>query len=193
MRIITALTASLFLVACGSQNVPLSKIPISEINLDHVLIESEIRVSVENFLGYCKYFPEATETCLNNLKNLKSVTYTDSFLSNDNKENVNIVGRCTIKSNGERDIQILKNYASPTSLSYAALVNHELGHCLLNRGHAPKGSLRIMAPQMLRESEYGANWSAMLDDLFKNFIPWGGQGYSVVHEFLDTRADIESR
>jgi len=47
-----------------------------------------------------------------------------------------------------------------------AIVWHELGHCLLERGHAPQASVSIMTPIVPSLDELFANWDDLVFELF---------------------------
>lgn len=77
-----------------------------------------------------------------------------------------VVGNCASYTNGERIVTIDKNYwALAGDGLREELVYHELGHCLLGRGHV-ENVLSIMNSVLNTESEYLSEHQYMLDELF---------------------------
>jgi len=80
-----------------------------------------------------------------------------------------VVGVCSeyTFSNGELSylqVTIRPDFAERLdSPSYAGLMYHELGHCILNLEHSETG---IMAPVMYSESYYEENWDELVEELF---------------------------
>jgi hypothetical protein len=158
------------LSACGTQTIEgTSDRPVppnQNISIDHMLVEPELRPSVLNAISLCERFGgNSAEKCRKFLPMLKSVLYVE-------KIEKDVVGRCTIWSNGRREVIIKKNAVEQGSISEFFLVMHEVaGHCLTEQDHAPRESLRVMAPSMLSEYDYANNYTTLVKDLFTNPAP----------------------
>lgn len=74
-----------------------------------------------------------------------------------------IIGYCTEDGRVvlSRDV-----WESSGMLSNKALLFHELGHCVLDLGHAPKPAINIMAPCMLEDDILAENWASLIKKLF---------------------------
>lgn len=83
---------------------------------------------------------------------------------NFGKLDKNYIGICTVWSTGHRQIEIDREYWESASYRYRmSLIAHELGHCDLNKGHAPYPS-SIM---------YFENWGSLdFDDLFDRVVDY---------------------
>lgn len=154
----------LFLIGCGTADP-----------LDYIApkfdpeVASELKPDYDYFMQTCKDFGK-NELCKKNKQKLRTVKIVDSLP--DSKSGGKVAGLCTVYGTGVRKVEILKDIAKPNSYTHKGLVFHELAHCLLDYGHAPESSQRIMAPALLWEEVYKLNWSSLVEDLFKNPIQW---------------------
>lgn len=55
-------------------------------------------------------------------------------------------------------------------ITQKAVVFHELGHCVLNLGHAPDDALNLMTPYILPSDQIAENWDLLLDKLFSKSL-----------------------
>ncbi|CAB5221113.1 hypothetical protein UFOVP244_84 [uncultured Caudovirales phage] len=94
---------------------------------------------------------------------LNGITMVDTVADMGYEPGSLVIGVCK----WPRQINILRPYwyqASPTLR--AALIYHELGHCLLNLDHSSPENINIMAPVILSEEILEDHWSALVDKLF---------------------------
>lgn len=169
MRVFLALFL-LITVGCGRQVIEAggSSLPVSSsLNAEHVAIQTDLKMNFVSFLASCEMFPDSKKICEANLKELRSVTYTDEFKKDDGTKDNNTVGRCTVYDNVMRYVQFLKGYAKPGTLTALFLSHHEMAHCLLDQGHAPEKTIHVMAPALLSEDTYKNNYSALIFEVFK--------------------------
>jgi hypothetical protein len=129
-------------------------------------IDEELKVDFNYFIESCSSYPDKKKLCDKNKQHLESVKLVDSL--ENSKSGAKVVGLCTVYSTGKRTIKILNNAVEQNSYAHKGLMFHELGHCLLDYGHAAKSSQRIMAPSLLQEQDYKVNWASLMQDLFTN-------------------------
>lgn len=93
-----------------------------------------------------------------------------------------VIGLCTSYGSGVNDVQIRGSWWNQVSETQRMLlVHHELGHCVLYRGHrsATDSSgipLSIMYPSILPSSTFNSRKPAYLNELFTyGWSPGAGQ------------------
>jgi hypothetical protein len=153
------ISISLFLVGCGNAIDAITP----KINTE---IDEELKADFNYFMDSCSSYPDNKKLCDKNKQLLESVKLVDNL--RNSKTGTKVVGLCTIDSTGKRTVKILNNAVEQNSYAHKGLMAHELAHCLLDYGHAARSSLRIMAPSLLQEQDYKANWTSLVQDLFTN-------------------------
>lgn len=106
---------------------------------------------------------------------VRIIDIVDSFTNDELSKGA--VGVCSRKSNSSkarwREIEILRStfdrYTEQSPHKAKILVYHELGHCVLGRGHAqsPKQIMSAMIP-IYRESKLVRWWPEMVERLFRS-------------------------
>lgn len=154
---VVALTAS-----CG-QGVEYKANIISFEELVSEKVPPSIRPHFVEFIEYCNITSKTNkETCQDNLRFLSTVDLVEGQIVTDNPMTI---GLCEINVN--RRITIRTEIFAHESLSFKALIWHELGHCLLNLDHIDdKYGIHIMNPGIPTEKELGSNWTSFVVDLF---------------------------
>lgn len=171
------LSFAFMLNSCGALEKPKPDITPdvnhnTSLDYSHVEIDPELKPAFVNFLAQCETFPESKQLCEPNLRELRSVVYVDKFLEEDGTEDTEVVGRCIVWSDHRRYMEIQRGFSPPSSFTSNFLMVHEAAHCLLDQGHAPADSGRVMAPNILDEQEYKDNYATLVDEVFRISFPW---------------------
>lgn len=155
-----------FLYACGSETTRVAKFVSFENYLDSS-VPNVVRPHFAEFIEYCKNSSEENKRrCAENLKYLSSVELKTGIVD---ETNPNIVGYCEIYI--DRKVILRSDMFNVNSLSFKALVWHELGHCLLDLDHTePNSGSHIMNAYLPSERELGKNWAYYTNGLFNSDI-----------------------
>jgi len=145
--------------------------PHTSLDYSHVKIDPALKPAFVNFLAQCEIFPKSKKLCEANLRELRSVVYADKFFKENKTEDTEVIGRCTVWSDHRRYMEIKKGFSDPNSFTSNFLMVHEAAHCLLDQGHAPENSVRVMAPNLLSEEQYKDNYTTLVDEVFKVSFP----------------------
>lgn len=94
------------------------------------------------------------------------------------QQNKTIVGVCYTYSNGATSVEIKKSYWQKiTDSEKKFLIYHELGHCVLNRGHKNAwqnwscGTAKsIMGSDVQRREVINLCWNSMVEELFNEEV-----------------------
>ena len=100
------------------------------------------------------------------------IQITDLIIEFGEPENPMAVGVCITRDDATPIIQIRQSYWESTTETYRQiLMYHELGHCVLNRGHIePTLYLSIMNPHIMHSSLFDVNRSKYIDELFNPML-----------------------
>jgi hypothetical protein len=81
----------------------------------------------------------------------------------------NTIAACVLLAPGSPYIKINKdNWINLSDLEREQTIFHELGHCMLGRGHEEDKSESIMYPYAISEEEYKLNRAKFIEELFRN-------------------------
>lgn len=159
---LTSLLAT-FLVACGTQE---AELPVIEKEENPKSNNSDPYLSqyLEHFYGICLQ-TSAANRCKENYKKLISINFVDSFGEEIEKDNVLVAGVCWWSKNTRR-VQLKRGLTESGSMKERGLIFHELGHCLLDLGHANASTKMMMNPYLFDEKTYADNWDKFQKELF---------------------------
>jgi hypothetical protein len=160
--IITSLLVTI-LVGCGTNDPNPVLIPTANEGGDQTVSDSYLTDYVKHFYGLCVQ-TTAANRCEENLRKLKSIKFVDGF-DDQTDPNGSVAGVCWWTRSSRR-VEIKKNIAKTGSMQERGLIFHELGHCLLDLGHANPESKMMMSPYLFDEKTYVTNWDRLQKELF---------------------------
>jgi hypothetical protein len=130
-------------------------------------ISDEMRPVISEFLKDCERLSTDKSHCnLFGLQSAKFVTRLDASQAVESVS-INAVGLCLTWDDGTTTLQVLRSFCEGQPYICRAVVYHELGHCVLKRGHEEHG---LMAPVAMSESDYMLNWDNIIELFFKGEI-----------------------
>jgi len=150
--------------ACGTE--PTRKVaPVSFSEYLNMNVPSVVRPHFAEFIEHCKNSSvENQQKCQENIKLLSSVELKNGPIEANQP---GVVGLCELSLN--RKIILRADVFNFNSLTFKALVWHELGHCLLDLDHTSENDYsHIMNAYLPNERELGKKWSFYTDDLFNS-------------------------
>jgi len=177
MKSILSLTLLFSLVAsaCGAQVTPGKPLsirePIQPSSAETVkadIQDPEVKTHFDNFFSDADYFNATARRDI-----ISKVSWMSDEWIKSSKKRETVIGNCSVLvfkgrvEAGSGQLLIRKLWWDNASeLERDILMKHELGHCVLNKGHDPTGSATIMAPSMLAKQEIESYYSWLVRDLF---------------------------
>lgn len=157
-----ALASFMPLIACGSEIRTANIVSYNEFLANNV--PAIVRPHFVEFFEYCDLSSESnSDLCHQNIKFLSFELKQETLLA----EIPNAVGLCSVGDG--RKIYLRSDLFLSDSLTFKALVWHELGHCLLNLDHVPSGKKSSLMNAILpSESQMAKNWSYFVSNFFKD-------------------------
>lgn len=155
-----ALLASMCLTACGSETSTANVLSFNEFLTKNV--PPIVRPHFVEFFEYCDISSEKnSDLCRQNIKFLSFELKQGPLI----KENPDVIGLCVVFN--DRKIYLRDDLYSNNSLTFKALVWHELGHCLLDLGHVPEADeSSLMNPTIPGEYQVAQSWPYFVSNLF---------------------------
>jgi hypothetical protein len=124
-----------------------------------VLDVGEFKPFVQLFEGYAKLY--GTDLNISNL----IMKFED--IKQDNKSEGIVLGYCQLSTNEPPYIAFDTHiWKTSTNIRRILLAFHEMGHCILYRGHEEQGEFTIMTPYIMDDAEFIRNQPEYLKELF---------------------------
>jgi len=160
MKFFISLLSAMVLIGCGVEQ---QSDPVTVTTKQKEASDQYLSEYMKHFYGICLQ-TTAANRCGENLKKISSINFVDKF-DEETDPNGMVAGICWWTRNTRR-VEIKRNITKVGSLQERGLIFHELGHCLLDLGHASPESKMMMSPYLFDEKTYVTNWDRLQNELF---------------------------